>query len=926
MFRSKKRPLTNLLLYFIAITSIAVNSLLATHVVHAAPVTLEEVNNSYYASILLSDCYRQKIGKRENPNSQNGDELHSIPPDRDLNSIFKADAAPFVTTSVYIGRYYEPNDGIVACNEGTILKKAMQDLGYPELSSFLLAIGYKKVETTFPSGYTAVKYELSADDRSSRDSAERAIRALGANQTDSSKYIALKKVFDRHCQVTAQNTSQGGSRTTYTEIVKDPNDSERYITKDTPVDLLAKESGKTPTSEIKTYDYNEKNTNCRDLLSEMNGLAGNYAVYMSTSPNASSEGEPVVMGGQSTGTPSNEIACAAGAIGWLLCPLMTTLSDSVMLGAEIIGNFMQFEPLLGGGPDSSGEAIRGIWQRLVGISNLLLVVAFMVVIFSQATSIGLSAYGIKKMLPRIIAAAILINISYYICALLVDVFNIIGANIGGVIESASSSIPITGELRSDSPGVVAQIAGTVTALITVVGLWGFAAGSVAFLVPILVTALVSVLFIAVVLALRHIMAILLIIVSPLAFAAMILPNTADLFKKWWKGLVTVLALYPVIMILAYGSLLVSKIILATAPDKAEDNFIIYFLTVAIALVVQVVWIFALKFIVTWGGGLVGKIGGMINDPQKGIIDRSKNWAKNKDARSTLGQARMRRKQAGDDNAAKRAYKRLNAHPELAAIGMGPNARRLLQTQISGAAGKIDSDETAAHEQQLTRKSSEMLARGYKKQGNVWRNAAGDEVRQGDVDQATWSALDYANRNELVGNKNGARAIAQNLYNTGGMNEDLLSSLHSGLKQGDRAEFVAHSNNMARERGYKHMMFAANRSDGSLDMAGNLRKPENVNENEHDLVASKVVGGGMENISKETWDDSSFSQALTDEIMLHKNTNRAAYDESLTKMNPETIKKMAKSINQGGYYADESTAHAALISEQQAAINAKKQAS
>lgn len=291
---------------------------------------------------------------------------------------------------------------------------------------------------------------------------------------------------------------------------------------------------------------------------------------------------------------------------------------------------------------------------------MLLVVAFMVVIFSQATSIGLSAYGIKKMLPRIIAAAILINISYYICALLVDVFNIIGANIGGVIESASNSIPITGELRSDSPGVVAQIAGTVTALITVVGLWGFAAGSVAFLVPILVTALVSVLFIVVVLALRHIMAILLIIVSPLAFAAMILPNTADLFKKWWKGLVTVLALYPVIMTLAYGSLLVSKIILATAPDKAEDNFIIYFLTVAIALVVQVAWIFALKFIVTWGGGLIGKIGGMINDPQKGLIDRSKNWAKNKDARSTLGQSRAWRQQAGDDAAKRRTYGRINS--------------------------------------------------------------------------------------------------------------------------------------------------------------------------------------------------------------------------------------------------------------------------
>ncbi|MCZ6324111.1 hypothetical protein O5165_25825, partial [Escherichia coli] len=39
---------------------------------------------------------------------------------------------------------------------------------------------------------------------------------------------------------------------------------------------------------------------------------------------------------------------------------------------------------------------------------------------------GLNNYSIKKMLPRLIVAAILVNLSYYICAIAVDISNILG--------------------------------------------------------------------------------------------------------------------------------------------------------------------------------------------------------------------------------------------------------------------------------------------------------------------------------------------------------------------------------------------------------------------------------------------------------------------------------------------------------------------
>ena len=47
-------------------------------------------------------------------------------------------------------------------------------------------------------------------------------------------------------------------------------------------------------------------------------------------------------------------------------------------------------------------------------------------IYSHITSFGISNYGIKKILPRLIIVAILVNISFYICAIAIDLSNIAG--------------------------------------------------------------------------------------------------------------------------------------------------------------------------------------------------------------------------------------------------------------------------------------------------------------------------------------------------------------------------------------------------------------------------------------------------------------------------------------------------------------------
>ena len=76
---------------------------------------------------------------------------------------------------------------------------------------------------------------------------------------------------------------------------------------------------------------------------------------------------------------------------------------------------------------------------------------FLAIIISQLTGFGISNYGIKKMLPRLIIAAILVNLSIYICQIAVDLSNILGyglrAGLGGIGDgiSAANSVLKSGQ-------------------------------------------------------------------------------------------------------------------------------------------------------------------------------------------------------------------------------------------------------------------------------------------------------------------------------------------------------------------------------------------------------------------------------------------------------------------------------------------------
>ena len=338
----------------------------------------------------------------------------------------------------------------------------------------------------------------------------------------------------------------------------------------------------------------------------------------------------------SAGSADDVETCKVDGVGWIVCPAATFLAK-ITDGAY---NF--FEQLLvfrvSTDPFSTDPEINPtytIWANIRNLANVAFIVAFFIVIFSQSTSIGLSNYGIKKMLPRIIVAAILVNLSYYLCVLAVDISNIIGASIDGIMRAPLQNLPLNndGEWEEITAGILTGVVGGValaTLAIAATGtLFAFLAGS-----------LLAIITAIVVLAARQAFLIILIILSPLAFVAYILPNTEGFFDKWRKAFISMLVLYPLVAVIFAGSQIAASVIRMTAPDGAAGVII-----QVISLGVQAIPLFALPFLIKFSGGLLGRVAGIVNDRNKGFIDRARKRGDTIKDNSAIYRGRAIRQQA-----------------------------------------------------------------------------------------------------------------------------------------------------------------------------------------------------------------------------------------------------------------------------------------
>lgn len=271
--------------------------------------------------------------------------------------------------------------------------------------------------------------------------------------------------------------------------------------------------------------------------------------------------------------------CNAGffGFGFLLCPGQNLLNLIIDFLYGIIENILDWRLL-----ETSGSQIKSYWEKFLSIANVILVIAFLIIIYSTATSDGLSNYDVKKMLPRIVILAIVINISFYVCAAVVDLCNIAGRGVMALLISTSPGGEGLG-LGEKIGTVVSNVATGVAG-----GIAGVVAGVILF-VSIGPPAVLALIVIILALIFRGVALTMMVIISPIAIALYLFPSAAmnKWHVKWRDAFIKMLLVYPMFMAVWGGSKLIASVTAST------QNPIIGFITSLICTIAPAVAIIPL---------------------------------------------------------------------------------------------------------------------------------------------------------------------------------------------------------------------------------------------------------------------------------------------------------------------------------------------
>ncbi len=315
------------------------------------------------------------------------------------------------------------------------------------------------------------------------------------------------------------------------------------------------------------------------------------------------------------GSTGGTTSCDVGSIGWIICPVSRFIAGGMDKIYEWVSDFLTVKPMT----SDTNSGLYQAWEIVRGLANACFIIAFLFIIYAQITNYGISNYEIKKMIPKLIIVAVLVNISYFVCAIAVDVSNILGDSVQNAFIEVRNALPdpapqiqwsaLTENILSGG-AIVGGLGGLALAIYNAPAL-------VALLLPILALGALSSLVALLVLAARQALIIVLVVIAPLAFVAFLLPNTEKLFEKWRGLFMTMLMVFPMFALLFGGSQLASSIILQST-DKIT--------VVIFALFVQVAPLALTPFLVKFSGSLLGRLAGMVNNPSKGLVDRTRNWA------------------------------------------------------------------------------------------------------------------------------------------------------------------------------------------------------------------------------------------------------------------------------------------------------------
>jgi hypothetical protein len=486
----------------------------------------------------------------------------------------------------------------------------LRKMGYPSTENFLCSIGYDQPVPT-PSGCK----NYSGDMVTSLGKSELATNldtwwtdagasSLNAGGIGSGSYWHYFNTFTYSCKAqpgSASDSSRNFSIQAFNPGAQTPVTTQYYLSDS---DITA---GTTVTQ------YTGTSRSCSEIVEFINAKTDDAVKAMQKHI----LDNPTYIPGEAADPATPDIVgttCGVEGVGYIVCPVFNFLAGVADATYGFIEGFLVTDITIVDTSSSNGTYTA--WQVMRNVGNVGFVIVFLIIVFSQLTGAGISNYGVKKMLPRLVVAAILVNLSFFVAQLAVDVSNILGASIRDALE-----LPVFDSFDGGLEQVLGQGNGftNTAASIMAVQLGAGAVagagaviyfGGIGLLIPVILSAVVAVIMTLFILVARQAIIILLIVVSPLAFLAMLLPNTENLFKQWRKIFVSMLLLYPAVALLFAGSQLAAAIVL-TSSDGTTGQLV--------GLAIMVLPLFAVIPLLKASLNAIPAIGGMVQKLANGAI-------------------------------------------------------------------------------------------------------------------------------------------------------------------------------------------------------------------------------------------------------------------------------------------------------------------
>ena len=222
---------------------------------------------------------------------------------------------------------------------------------------------------------------------------------------------------------------------------------------------------------------------------------------------------------------------AGAIIGGIIAVIINGVAKILILLVSVLMNVAAYSDFI------HADAVSKGWVVVRDICNMFFVVILLVIAF--ATILGQEEYGAKKMLPKLIMAAVLINFSKMLCGLMIDVASVIMLTFVNAF-SAIGAANILNILGIDQITAVAETTDSSTSFAMVVGAYIFGLLYV-IIATVVVAAMLGML------VMRIVMIWILVVLSPLAFFLQAVPGKGQQYaSQWWSKWSSNLIVGPVI--------------------------------------------------------------------------------------------------------------------------------------------------------------------------------------------------------------------------------------------------------------------------------------------------------------------------------------------------------------------------------------------